>query len=285
MSYNDLSACNCCPTISPCSCADPLAAGAVPCCFTISNHTHCGFQPTGLCRAPGNCEWYSDATYALVEASSGKFPTSRRIYWRLERYSNADGRGDYLLYLTSEDGTTNDDIAVWAPSDPDWDPLFDSAAHDFEFDSLVNAEGSVGVTSWPSVVNCDWPGGCGSELTPDGSLLPQTVSITPSCLNSGDACASSCAASTPIGEVGCEECSDEIICPDGTLNANCTWEWNGTIWEVTSNDCSNSTRAGCSCVPMMDGCDTQAPGIFEPSLVVGPCYSSGDLTEGVQACS
>lgn len=243
-----------------------------------------------MCREVGDaCRWYTEATYVWVEPFAGspspystRFPVESRIYWQLTK--STDLRGTYQLTLRCEEGGSGgqDIVGRWYPADVNWDPLFDTSAQDFNFYRIGS-----GASRFPSIVNCDWPGGCGGELIPDGSNLPQTVTLTPSCFVATDACKAACEQSISGSEIGCGDCSTYLQCPAGDFPATCTWEWNSGsgIWEVTSNDCSNSSDSGCSCVPMMDGCDTQAPGIFEPSIYLGPCSNASSYTAGVKACT
>jgi hypothetical protein len=292
MPYNDLSTCNCCPVISPCICN----MYAVPCCFSFSGYTHCSFAPSGsLCKNTlvhsingliTSCLWLSEATWVIVEPAAGSssyFPRHSRLLWALRL--STTGSYSLLLCLASFSPTTGEpasvsllELARWLPSSG-WDPMFDTSSHAFTFDRLL-----AQASNFPSVINCDYPSGCGTSVVADGSNLPQTINVTPSCFISTDACQAACLQSITSDESGCGNCSSDNFCSDGMLPANCSWEWNSGsgLWEVTSDDCSNSPDSGCGCVPMLTGCDTDDPGT--PSLTTGPCYDAASHSEGVRVC-
>lgn len=294
-SHNDLSSCNCCPKVNPCTC-DGFAA---PCCWTMSGYTHCSFTPAStLCRwssghtfghNPGGdpyiipCLWLSEATWVMVEGGS-YFPVENRLFWALVHLANGYS---LILCMNNKDGSAIQnteliELARWMPSSGRlYDPVFDTSPETFNFDRLL-----LFANIFPSVINCTYPKGCGSTQSADGSNLPQTITLTPSCFNSTDPCEAACEQPYPLptDESGCGNCSTGGFCPDGVLPANCTWVWNavGEVWEVTSDDCSNSTDSGCNCVNMLDGCDTDDPGA--PSLTTGPCHDAASYSEGVRIC-
>lgn len=302
---NDLSTCNCCPTVSPCICS----GYAAPCCWSMSGNTHCSFSPQSKMCLPsanysfnnqglwGGCLWMTESTWCIVEPESGSssyFPRESRLVWALRHIPLAPiGEYELILCINGFNSTTGAltqlnllELARWKP-EISYDPMFDTSPHVFKFDRLL-----FYASRFPSVINCDYPSGCGTSVVADGSNLPQSITLTPSCFISTDSCLTGtwptgCTVGTndpPIDGTGCDICSTGSFCSDGMLPANCTWVWNavGEVWEVTSDDCSNSPDSGCGCVPMLTGCDTEDPGA--PSLTTGPCYDAASHSEGVRVC-
>lgn len=293
-SHNDLSSCNCCPKVNPCVCH----SFAAPCCWTMSGYTHCSFTPAPtLCRwSYGHsfgdrgydpyiipCLWLSEATWVLVESGT-YFPVENRLFWALVHLANGYS---LILCVNNKVGSTIYnlellELARWMPSSGRlWDPVFDTSPETFNFDRLM-----LFANDFPSVINCTYPKACGESQVADGSNLPQTITLTPSCFNSADPCEAACEQPYPLptDESGCGNCSSEGFCTDGETPANCTWEWNSGLetFEVTSDDCSDSPTSGCNCVAMCDGCLTADPGT--PTTITGPCHDGAKFSEGVRIC-